>query len=433
MTKKYVICDIEATGLGEGKEIIEIALITWQFGKVSEIYETLINPLKPVSEYISQLTTISNRDLILAPKFYEVAEAIKSRLDGAIFVSHNTDFDLSLLKDKFSEMGDELNVKSYCTLKAAQHEIPGLKNYNLDALCIFFGIKIKERHRAIGDALATLELFKELKQLHLETNPKILHLPHHQQAIKKLSSKAGILTFHDQKGRKFRQESTFNLQQTASDLLAVKPENRELIRKTQKLSYELTGLALIADFKTMMQKPSQFHWTIVIDQDDRGEKKFKIKPLVESILGLWYFRDFFDAKKKLRYLNKELDSCLFIYREGVKSKEEILRHNQKVDELSRDARFSNDHLILLGQGRTLKETSFVVIRNSHVIGYGYTDSDEDAILAKPENYLTRRFTRNIEIDMATIKYLKILKNKKNKKENLKCLTALELKYESQKF
>src|SRR6187200_2794534 len=103
-SRRYVICDIEATGLHEEKEIIEIALITYQDGKVTDVYETLINPLRPISSFIQDLTSISKRELEEAPKFYDVAEAIRLRLDGAVFVSHNTDFDYHLLRDNFARM-----------------------------------------------------------------------------------------------------------------------------------------------------------------------------------------------------------------------------------------------------------------------------------------------------------------------------------------
>ena len=194
-TQRFVICDIEATGLDEDKEIIEIALITLEEDKVVDVYETLINPLRAVPEFIQNLTSISLRDLNEAPKFYDVADAIRMRLEGNVFVSHNTDFDLNLLKKKYQEMGQELKVKNFCTLKIAQEEIPGLKNYNLDALCSFFGIKIRDRHRAIGDAKATLELFLELRELRLKNYPKIMNLPHHSKCFKELSGKSGLLTF----------------------------------------------------------------------------------------------------------------------------------------------------------------------------------------------------------------------------------------------
>src|SRR5690606_30303697 len=128
--RHYVICDIEATGLGPHKDIIEIALITYQNDEIKERYETLVNPLRPISEEISRLTGITNRELSLAPRFDEVAEKIRERLEGNIFVSHNTDFDLILLQEKFQELGIEFKTKSYCTLKMAEQEIPGLKSYS---------------------------------------------------------------------------------------------------------------------------------------------------------------------------------------------------------------------------------------------------------------------------------------------------------------
>lgn len=48
-SRRYVICDIEATGLHQDKDLIEISLITFQDEKVIEVYETLINPEVPVS------------------------------------------------------------------------------------------------------------------------------------------------------------------------------------------------------------------------------------------------------------------------------------------------------------------------------------------------------------------------------------------------
>ncbi len=50
--RRYVICDIEATGLDLDRDMIEIALITYEEDKIVEIYETLINPLRTIPEYV---------------------------------------------------------------------------------------------------------------------------------------------------------------------------------------------------------------------------------------------------------------------------------------------------------------------------------------------------------------------------------------------
>ncbi len=422
--RRYVICDIEATGLDSDRDMIEIALITFEDDKVIEVYETLINPLRTIPEYISNLTSITNRDLVTAPKFYEVADAIRMRLEGAVFVSHNTDFDLGMLRKKYHEMGQEIKVKNFCTLKVAQHEIPGLANYNLDALCSFFNIKIEERHRAIGDARATLELFKELLQLRLKIYPKILYLPHHEKCFKKIPAKAGLLYFKNVHGKVIRFEAAFNMEKTAREMLVAKAENRDLLIKTDVVEGELTGSALIAEFKKLLFHPYQPHWVIVTELLQSGEKNFKITPYKKGLPGLWYFRDYLDAKKKLKSMEADLKDTTFAYRDSAKSKEEIVKHNQKVETLSKEARFPSDHLIILGEGRTLGEKSFIIVRDNHVLGYGYSMASEDEIYANPESFITRRFFQHLGVDLATRKYLRILKNLRQKTEGWRSIAEL---------
>jgi DNA polymerase-3 subunit epsilon len=414
--RRYVICDIEATGLHEEKEIIEIALITYQDGKITDVYETLVNPLMGVSDFIQDLTAISKKDLISAPKFYDVAEAIRSRLEGNVFVSHNTEFDYHLLRKKFQQMGQDLKVKTFCTLKVAQLEIPGLKSYNLDSLCHFFGIKIQERHRAIGDAKATLELFKELFQLRQKIYPKILFLPHHEKAMNKMSSKSGLIFFKDAKGKVIHFEAAFNMVKRARELVEVKNENRDLLIRTETIEGELTGTPLIAEFKKLLYHPYKPHWIITILTHANGEKYFKVKPYQKGSPGLWYFQDFLEARKKVKELDADLKIDKFVYREGGKSKEEILKNNQRVEQLAREARFPSDHLIILGDGRSIGERSFVLVRNGHVLGYGYTTSSEDEIFNNPESFLTRRFFQHLGVDLTTKRYLRELKNMRQKSD-----------------
>lgn len=406
------------------RDLIEIALITWEEDKVIEVYETLINPLRPIPEFISNLTSITNRDLKDAPKFYDVADAIRMRLEGAVFVSHNTDFDLGLLRKKYHEMGQELKVKSFCTLKVAQQEIPGLGNYNLDALCSFFGIKIEDRHRAIGDAKATLELFKELMQLRLKVYPKILFLPQHEKLIKKIPAKAGLVSFKDEKGQLLRLEASFNMEKTARDLLEIKQENRELLLKATTVQGEPTGSALIAEFMKLIKNPYRPHWVVTTFEDGKGEVNFRIRPLRKGMTGLWYFRDYFDARKKLRSLEQELKTEKFLYRESGKTKEEILKHNQKVEKLSKEARFPTDHLIIMGEGRSLGEKSLILVRNNHVLGYGYSEAGADEIIENPESFITKRFVYHLGADLAARKYIRIMKNLRQKTDGWRSLAEV---------
>ena len=420
-SRRYIVCDIEATGLHQEKEIIEIALITYQDGKITDVYETLINPLSGVSDFIQTLTSISNKELEQAPKFYDVADAIRMRLEGSVFVSHNTDFDFQLLRKKYQEMGQDLKLKTFCTLKVAQHEIPGLKNYNLDALCSFFGIKIQERHRAIGDAKATLELFKELFQLRLKTRTKIMFLPHHEKGLKKLIHKSGILFFKDSHGKVIRFEAAFDMEKKARELLEVKADNRDLLIRTDSVEGESTGTPLIAEFKKLLFYPYLPHWVVNLVCANNGEKYFKIKPYQRGSEGLFYFKDYLDARKKLKELENELQGDKFLYREGPKSKEEILKQNQKADNLARHARFPTENLIIIGEGRILGERSLVLVRGGHVMGYGYTMAPEKEILETPEGFLTRRFFHHLAVDLTTKRYIRELKHMRQKSDSWRSL------------
>jgi DNA polymerase-3 subunit epsilon len=422
-SRRFVICDIEATGLGEDKEIIEIALITLEDNKVVDVYQSLVNPLTPVSTFIQHFTSISLRDLEQAPKFYDIAETVKTRLEGNVFVSHNTDFDYLLLKKKYEEMGQELGLKTFCTLKIAQEEIPGLKSYTLDALCSFFRIKNHERHRAIGDAKATLELFQELRHLRHHERPKIMFHEHHEKMMKDIPQKAGLLHFKNTVGKVIRMEATFNMEKKARELLEVKRENRELLEQTEALVGEVTGSALIAEFRKLLFYPIKAHWLISVEINPNGEKFFKIKPRKQGNNGEWYFEEFLDAKKELQRLVRSLEDEKFAYREGKKSKEEVFKHNMKIDQLVKEAHFPNPHLILVGEGRSLGEKSLVLIRNHHVAGYGYTDATEEEIFADPDKFLTRRYVSNLGVDLAALRYLKVLKNLRAKTEAWRSLAA----------
>jgi DNA polymerase-3 subunit epsilon len=423
-SRRYVICDIEATGLHDEKEIIEIALITYQDGKITDVYETLINPLTEVAPFIQNLTSISQRQLSEAPKFYEVADALRMRLEGNVFVSHNTEFDFELLRKKFLEMGQDLKMKNFCTLKVAQHEIPGLRNYNLDSLCSFFGIKIKERHRALGDAKATLELFVELFKLRLKTYTKIHYLPHHEKAFKKISTKSGLIYFRDNKGKVIHFEAAYNMEKRARELLVVKADNRDLLIRTESIEGELTGSPLIAEFKKLLFHPYSPKWVIKLLTLESGEKFFKLFPYKRGDQGLWFFQDYPDAKVKLKDLERNLKTDVYLYRDDGKSKEEILRMNQKIENLAKEARFPNENLIMMGEGRTIGERSFVLVRGGQVLGYGYSEASEEEIAANPESFITRRFFQHLGVNLTTKRYIRELKNMRQKSDGWRSLAEV---------
>jgi DNA polymerase-3 subunit epsilon len=414
--RKYVIADIEATGLGEDKEIIEVALITYQEGKIIDVYQTLVNPLVTVSEFVTDLTQISRRQLNEAPKFYEVAEAIIHRLEGAILVSHNIDFDYELLKKKFNELDRSLELKTFCTLKISQETVPGLKSYSLDSLCQFFEIKNNDRHRALGDAYAALEIFKTLQNLRLPKREKIYYLPQHEKDFKKISSRAGLLYFKNEQGKVIRLETAFNMEKKARELLEVCLENRDLLKECVSVEGEATGSALIAEFKKDRFHPMRYEWILTTEVKQFGKKFFSLQKFHPSLKG-WAFKDKKEAERKLKDLIRQIPKSQFAYREGAPSKEEVFAHNQAVDKLLKEATLPSENLVIFGEGRSPGERTFILVREGDVVGFGHTDHELDQILEGPEKYITGRPTQKIQARNQVIHYLKILKNLRHKTDS----------------
>lgn len=159
----FVIIDIETTGNScKYGYITEIAVYQHNGQMVTNMYTTLINPGIDIPYQITKLTGIDNEMVKNAPKFYEVAKTIVELTAGRTFVAHNVKFDYNFIKEEFGRLGYNFNRKTLCTVQMARKFLPGHKSYSLGKLCSDLGIVINGRHRASGDALATVKLFEIL-------------------------------------------------------------------------------------------------------------------------------------------------------------------------------------------------------------------------------------------------------------------------------
>ncbi len=157
----FVIIDIETTGNNcKFSSITELAVYKHNGQKITNHYSTLINPGIDIPYYITKLTGIDNEMVKNAPKFHEVAKIIVELTAGQTFVAHNVKFDYGFLKEEFSRLGYNFNRKTLCTVQLARKLLPGYRSYSLGKLCSDLGIEINGRHRASGDALATVKLLR---------------------------------------------------------------------------------------------------------------------------------------------------------------------------------------------------------------------------------------------------------------------------------
>lgn len=154
----YAVVDVETTGLVNvpRDRVTEIAIVRVERGVVGEVYSQLVNPERPIPWYITHLTDISDEMVRDQPRFSEIIPEVVGRLQGAVFVGHNAKFDWRFV-DRELQMatGCGLSGPRLCTVDLARALLPELERRSLDDLTSHLKIRISNRHRAAGDAIAT--------------------------------------------------------------------------------------------------------------------------------------------------------------------------------------------------------------------------------------------------------------------------------------
>jgi len=166
----FVIVDLETTGSSpkKGAAITEIGAVKVRSGQYLGNFESFVNPLTSIPEYITQMTGITDLMLAKSPVIDEILPAFLEFAGSAeqtIIVAHNAPFDLSFLKSAAKEL--DLDWPKYKTLDTvtiarqvlSKEDVPNCK---LSTLAQFFGTKTEPNHRALDDAKATTEILHGL-------------------------------------------------------------------------------------------------------------------------------------------------------------------------------------------------------------------------------------------------------------------------------
>jgi DNA polymerase-3 subunit epsilon len=248
----YAIIDIETTGGNASRErITEIAIFIHDGKQVVNEYSTLVNPECKVPPFVARLTGITDEMLVNAPKFYEVARDIVEITEGCTFVAHNAAFDYSFVKQEFLNLGYKYKRPVLCTVKMSRKLLPGHKSYSLGNLCNSLGIQITSRHRAAGDALATVKLFDRL----LSVDPTLnqiptdgLHPSLDRTVFSSLPSTSGVYYFHDENAKLLYIGKSKNIHSRVLSHFHNNSTNKaiEIRSNTASISFEETGSELIA-------------------------------------------------------------------------------------------------------------------------------------------------------------------------------------------
>jgi len=172
----FAVVDVETTGAaGRADRITEIAVVLVQGERCETVFETLVNPGRPIPKLVSTITGITNEMVQDAPSFEDVAEELLHVLAGRVFVAHNVRFDWRFLSEELSRTRAlRLEGSRLCTVRLARRLVPGAESCNLDWLTTWFGLENPARHRAGGDAQTTARLLHRLIRLAREAGARTL-------------------------------------------------------------------------------------------------------------------------------------------------------------------------------------------------------------------------------------------------------------------
>ena len=399
--KHFAIVDIETTGGSpRASKITEIAIYKHDGKKVIDSYETILDPEIPIPRFIVNLTGISDNMVEGAPKFYEVAKKIVEFTEDCIFVAHNVGFDYGILRQEFKNLGFDYRRPHLCTVRTSRYVIPGHDSYSLGKLTRALDIKIENRHRAGGDALATAHLFTILHEkggnslanfIQQDINPAILHPNLDLNAVDDLPSKTGIYKFFDDTNQLIYIGKSISIKKRVEQHLRNSNTKKgiEMRIAISRIEFELTGSELIAlllesmliknhtpRFNHMLKK-SKFPYGLFHYTDEAGyirlyvglTSKSNEQPITvfaskrEGVNSLTNWTESYELCQKLTDLYPTKTSC-FHYEikkciGACIGKEEPKSYNERVEKLIAKMNFDGESFYLMENGRTKNEKSLI--------------------------------------------------------------------------
>lgn len=165
----YTVIDTETTGLDPtaGDEIIALGAVRIINRRIlrNEIFQCLVDPMRPISEAALAIHGISASELRGKPRLEEVLAPLQRFVEGSIIIGHNVAFDMRFLELKGPGTGIWFRNPVLDTLLLARLVHPHQENHSLEAIAARLGIPLTERHTAVGDALTTAQIFLALLPL----------------------------------------------------------------------------------------------------------------------------------------------------------------------------------------------------------------------------------------------------------------------------
>lgn len=409
----YAVVDIETTGGNAATGgITEIAVLITDGVQVVDRFHTLLNPYYTIPRYIEVLTGITNYMVEDAPDFMSIADELYELLHDKIFVAHNVNFDYSFIHHYLLKCGHTLNCKKLCTIRLGRKIMPGLPGYGLEKICNHLQIYIKDRHRAMGDAEATVILFHHLLKNDLDGhankmlkgNGKEQFLPPNVSAkeFSALPNRCGIYYFLDKKQKVIYVGKAKNLRKRVNSHFSnnkTDEKKQEFLKKIYHVTYQETGTELMAfileniEIKRLWPKqnssqkrfePSYALYTYV---DGRGYMRLcvekmrkhltpvrKFNRLAEGYSTLYKCVQEFGLKSSLCFLQKPSSSLKILPEEEMDETPEA--YNEKVSDCIAHLQKELMSYAVLDSGLKPNERSCILVEKGRFYGMGYLSQEE---------------------------------------------------------
>lgn len=414
----YAVIDIETTG-GNYRwgRITEVAIFIYNGREIVEEFSTLINPEMNIPYFITQLTGISNEMVENAPTFQEIAPTIARLTEGHIFVAHNSQFDYSFIRHEFRRLGQDFERPTLCTVRASRKLLPYHTSYSLGKLCAELGIELENRHRAGGDAAATVKLLELLQEK--DESDQLYSFVQWQEPssefnkylqntrIEDLPQTPGIFYFFGKEDELLFIESARNIRKRVITHLKNKGGRTtyNIRQQLKDVEYEETGTYLIALLRAQEEifknkpklntvpKPAATpkRWYIVPDLQLDGFIHLKLERLQSSSPSA-SFRTKKEAMEELEGLISTHKLCAaFTPLSGAqkvclnghrvscqgacKEVEAPIVYNQRIDTALQSLE-ENSNQLIVEKGRNPAEKSLVKIENKQLVSWGYLNLEE---------------------------------------------------------
>lgn len=423
----YTIIDVETTG--QTNRITEISIFKYEEGNVTDEFTSLVNPEILIPPHITALTGINNHMVNDAPIFAEIAHKVLKITADTIFVAHNVNFDFNVIRREFARLDIAFRRKKLCTVRLSRKLLLGHRSYSLGKLCKDLGIDIEGRHRARGDAKATVILFSKLQQQEhakkvfiefLKANSKQATLPAHlpDSVFEKIPNTPGIYYFLNNKQTIIYVGKSKNLKKRVfSHFYDKKQKELDLCRETAHIDFEESGTETIA--LLMEDAAIKKHYPQYNVASKKTAKRYGIFNYTDRN-GITHFT--YNILKlcpnPIKILNNKRDTIAFLEKicigfqlcpkysalqqnvitcnhykittcKGICSKtERVDLYNDRVLKAIYYIKNESYNRVIKQKGRHANEEAFILIKEGNYKGYGFINKTEQVTQMEDlENFL----------------------------------------------